>query len=158
MRTQRIYLETTMFNYFLDTERGEMHTATVELFKEIKAGKFDAYTSVYVIDELSKAPEPKRAKMFELVDLYKIKMIPAEAEAVRLSKLYVSEKIVPQKFATDALHIAIAAVKEIDIILSFNFSHINNYKTKDMVSVINTREGYNKSMKICSAMEVIDHE
>ena len=51
MRVPKIYLETTMFNYYFDTER-DAHADTVKLFNEIQAGKYDAYTSVYVIDEL----------------------------------------------------------------------------------------------------------
>jgi hypothetical protein len=45
----KIYLETTIFNRYFDVER-EAYLATVQLFNEIKAGKFDPYTSVYVID------------------------------------------------------------------------------------------------------------
>ena len=44
MRTPKIYLETTLFNYFYDSER-DAHTDTVALFKEIQAGKYEAYTS-----------------------------------------------------------------------------------------------------------------
>ena len=65
MRRPRIYLETTVFNHYFDTDR-EAHVATVALFKEIKAGKYEAFTSVYVTDELEKASEPKKSKMLAL--------------------------------------------------------------------------------------------
>ena len=38
MRVPKIYLETTMFNYYLDTDR-DAHADTVKLFEEIAAGK-----------------------------------------------------------------------------------------------------------------------
>jgi len=38
MRKPKIYLETTIFNYFYDTAR-DGHADTVKLFEEIKAGK-----------------------------------------------------------------------------------------------------------------------
>ena len=34
IRTPKVYLETTMFNYFFDTER-DAHADTVKLFDEI---------------------------------------------------------------------------------------------------------------------------
>ena len=51
MRVPRIYLETTMFNYYFDEDR-DAHADTVRLFEDIAAGKYAAFTSVYVIDEL----------------------------------------------------------------------------------------------------------
>jgi len=64
-RKPRIYLETTMFNHYFDTDR-EAHAATVELFKEIQAERYEAYTSLYVTDELGAAEEPKRSNMLDL--------------------------------------------------------------------------------------------
>ena len=66
MRKPKIYIETTVFNHYFDTDR-EAHAATIALFGEIKAGKYDAYTSVYVTDELVMASEPKRSKMLSLI-------------------------------------------------------------------------------------------
>lgn len=37
MRVPKIYLETTIFNYYFDTDR-EAHNDTVKLFNEIKQG------------------------------------------------------------------------------------------------------------------------
>jgi predicted nucleic acid-binding protein len=44
MRKQKIYLETSIFNYYFDKER-EAHPYTLKLFEEIKAGKYAPYTS-----------------------------------------------------------------------------------------------------------------
>ena len=55
MRIPKIYLETTMFNYYFDTER-DAHADTVNLFQEIKDGKYKAFTSAYAIRELERAP------------------------------------------------------------------------------------------------------
>ena len=59
MRKQRIYLETTLFNHYFDEDRGLAHRSTVTLFKEIAAGKYEAFTSDYVTDELERAPAEK---------------------------------------------------------------------------------------------------
>ena len=62
IRIQKVYLETTMFNYYFEPER-DAHADTVKLFEEIRTGKYIAFTSAYAIDELSRAPEEKFHKM-----------------------------------------------------------------------------------------------
>lgn len=129
----------------------------MKLFEEIKEGKYEPYTSEYVTDELEAAPEEKRLKMLRLIEDYRIKLIGTSDEAVALSRMYVSEGVVPQKYVTDALHIAIATIMDMDFIVSLNFRHIVKRKTKLMTEVINVREGYKKT-GIFSPAEVIENE
>ena len=68
MRKQRVYLETTLFNHYLDDDRGIAHTSTIRLFNEIAAGKYEAFTSDYVTDELERAPAEKSEKMISLIE------------------------------------------------------------------------------------------
>jgi hypothetical protein len=157
MRRAKIHLETTMFNYFFDTDRGEMHIGTVALFDEIQAGKYEAYTSTYVTDELGLADEPKRSEMLALIGEYRIDLIGDSEEARQLADVYVNESVVPDKYRYDGLHIACATVNDLDYVFSFNFKHINRVKTKTMTSIINTREGY-RQIIIALPMEVIDSE
>ncbi|MDR3313303.1 MAG: hypothetical protein LBS96_02470 [Oscillospiraceae bacterium] len=56
----KLYLETTMFNYYFDTAR-DGHADTVQLFEEVRIGKHEAYTSGYTVEELLNAPEPKQS-------------------------------------------------------------------------------------------------
>jgi hypothetical protein len=42
-----------------------------------------------------------------------------------------------------------------DVILSWNFEHMVKLKTKRGVPAVNTLMGYNKSIEICSPLEVI---
>jgi hypothetical protein len=58
----KLYLETTVFNYYIDTER-DGHGDVIRLFEYIRAEKHKAYTSEYVEIELQKAQEPKRSAM-----------------------------------------------------------------------------------------------
>jgi len=156
MRKPKIYLETTVFNHYFDTDR-EAHLATVALFCEIKAGKYDAYTSIYVTDELVKASEPKRSMMLSLIGEYDILLLDDSNEARRLADIYVSEHIVPEKYYYDGLHIAIATANDLEYIFSLNFKHINKLKTKAMTSIVNIKEGY-RPVTIASPMEVSDND
>jgi len=157
MRKQRIYLETTLFNYYFDEDRGFAHDSTVALFKEIAAGKYEAFTSRYVVDELGNAPEAKRDKMLSLIFEHDIPILEPNEEAVRIAELYIAEKIIPQKYRTDSLHIAISTVNELDMILSMNFQHIVKRKTKIGTANINALNGY-RAVEINTPMEVVEYE
>jgi hypothetical protein len=145
-----------MFNHYFDVDR-EAHADTVQLFKEIQVGKYEAYTSLYVIDELGDAPEPKRTNMLALISKYNITVIPASDEAQDLADVYVAEGVIPTKYRYDGLHIAIATINDLEYVFSLNYQHINKVKTKRMTGLINEREGY-RSVTIASPMEVIEYE
>lgn len=152
MRKPKIYIETTIFNLYFDTDR-EAHPATLKLFEEIGAGKYEAFTSFYVIDELEAASEPKRSNMIELIGKYNIMILEANEETRLLADMYVNEGVIPAKYRYDGLHIAISTVNDLQYIFSMNFQHINKVKTKSMTSIINVREGY-RPITIASPMEV----
>ena len=82
MRKQRVYLETTLFNFYFYEDRGFAHEATVALFKEIADGKYEAFTSAYVLDELAQAPAEKRDKMMGLLAQFNISVLTYDSEAV----------------------------------------------------------------------------
>ncbi len=152
----KIYLETTLFNYYFDADR-EAHADTVTLFEECTAGKFEPYTSLYVTDELENAPSEKREKMIALIKQYGISVLPASDKANDLAKKYLSEGALPQGSLMDARHIAIAAVNGLDMIISLNFRHIVKEKTIRLTGAINTIMGY-RPVNIYSPMEVVDDE
>jgi len=152
MKLPKIYLETTMFNYYFDSNR-DAHADTVRVFNDIKAGKYEAYTSTYVVDELENAPEPKRANMLKLIREYGLTILEASDDAVILANKYIENGIVPQKYKTDALHIALTSTNDLNIIFSLNFHHIVKRKTKLETNPINLANGY-KPIEILSPMEV----
>ena len=156
MRKQKIYLETTLFNFYVDIDR-EAHADTVRLFDDIAAGKYEAYTSDYVIDELEVTPGDKREKMIALVKQYDITVLALHSEAEQLAEIYVEQGIIPLKYRTDGIHIAVAAVYNLDLIISMNFQHIVKRKTKIGTGNINALNGY-RVVEICTPMEVNDHD
>ena len=46
------------------------------------------------------------------------------SEMVELAEKYVEQKIVSENYYGDALHIAIATVVNVDVLVSWNFKHI----------------------------------
>ena len=156
MRIPKIYLETTMFNYYFEPER-EAYADTVKLFEEIKEGKYQAYTSVYTIAEIEEAPIEKAKKMTDLITKFGIIILDASEEAETLAEAYLKQGIIPPGSIVDAQHIAEASISDIDMILSLNFRHIVRKKTVTMTGLVNISIGY-RPVEIHSPMEVVDRE
>ena len=156
MRKQKVYLETTLFNYYFDEDR-ENHPDTVKLFEDVLSGKYEAFTSLYVVEELVKTPSEKRDNMIALIERYGIMALALSDEAERLADVYVEQGIIPLKYRTDGVHIAVAAVNDLDMIISMNFQHIVKRKTKIGTGNINALNGY-RVVEICTPMEVNDSE
>jgi predicted nucleic acid-binding protein len=150
----RLYLETTVFNYYFDEDR-DGHEDTVRLFESIGNGEYEAYTSIFATIEILKAHDPKKTNMMDLIEKYKVNILESDGESMRIANLYIQNGIIPIKYRLDAVHIAIASVNGLDCVMSFNYKHINKLKTKRMVENINLIEGY-KGITICTPMEVLD--
>ena len=154
-RKLRLYLETTVFNYYFDEDR-EGHEDVVRLFEAIREGQFEGYVSSYVSDELMAAPEPKRSAMLSLVDEYGIIAIERTAKARYMAGIYRQEGVIPKSQEFDSLHVATATVYGLDCLVSYNFAHINRAKTMLLAANVNRREGYGEVI-ICTAGEVLEN-
>jgi predicted nucleic acid-binding protein len=158
MRAPSIYLETTIFNFPFADDAPQYQADTLQLFREIKAGKFRPFTSKYVLDELRDTKDvSKQKKMESLVEEYGIEVLPESEEIERLAQLYVSSFVIPEKFLTDAVHIAAATVYNLEFIVSLNFRHIVKHRTVIKTGFINFDEGY-KSIAIHAPAEIINYD
>jgi predicted nucleic acid-binding protein len=149
-------LETTLFNFYFDKDR-DAHADTVKLFEDIADGAYYAFTSLYVIDELENAPREKRDKMMALIEQYGITVLALNKEAEQLADDYVAQGVIPLRYRTDGVHIAVAAVNDLDMIISMNYQHIVKRKTKVATGNINVLNGY-RPVEICTPMEVNEDE
>ena len=68
-------------------------------------------------------------------------------------KEYVKKEMISGKYISDAFHIALASVNNITYIVSWNFEHIVKRKTRIIVKLINTLNGY-KEIEIVSPQEL----
>jgi len=147
MEKPKIYLETTIFSFYHETrEYGEYpkYKAQVrEIFERIKAGEFEPYTSIFVMDEITKEKNTEKlGKIQELIAEHDINFLEVTDEADRIAGLYVEEGAISPTWETDAAHIAMATVNGLDFIVSLNFTHIVRTWTIERVRRVNKREGY----------------
>ena len=94
MSKPKIYLETTIFNFPFTDDAPELRVDTLKFFDEIKAGKYEPYTSSYALDELGNTKQlEKLEKMNGLILDYNITIIPFSDEAEKLALLYLAEGV-----------------------------------------------------------------
>jgi hypothetical protein len=147
-----------MINFYFDDQQYlKGYLATKAMFEAIGRGEYEGYTSTDVVLELKNAEEPKRSNMLSLIEKYKLITLEIADNVVNLSNLYINAGIIPTKYRYDASHIAYATVNGLDVLLSFNFRHINKPKTKTMTEDINRFVGYN-GIKICTPTELLGNE
>ncbi|MCL1917820.1 MAG: hypothetical protein FWG14_05825 [Peptococcaceae bacterium] len=98
-----------LITYYFDKER-EAHADTVKLFEEIKAGKYQAFTSMYATREIVRAPEERAQKMIDLISEFGLTILEANEEVDALAAIYQEQGIIPPGSTVDAQHIAVATI------------------------------------------------
>ena len=145
-------MDTSVIGGCEDPEFTEWST---RLFNEFRKGSRIAVISDLTLRELELAPDtvqiildtvPDRA--FEFADL--------SEQAEKLAHRYLDEGVVGEKHVVDAQHIAIATVRRVDVLVSWNFQQIVNLNRILRFNVVNTAMGY-PSLEIRSPREVV-HE
>jgi predicted nucleic acid-binding protein len=152
MKLLKVYFETSVFNFVFADDSLVEKDITLKLFNKIK--DYEAYISEIVIREISRAPEFKKKQLFNLINKYEFKELEFDRESEELAKWYIKEGVIPEKYEEDALHIAIASVNNLDVLISWNFSHIVKLKTKMRVAGIIRMLGY-KEIEIVFPWEVV---
>ena len=155
MKKIKYYLDTTIFNFVFAEGDTEKKDITVKLFKDLPSISNGIYISDEVIREINRAPEPRKSQLVGQLEETNPLLLEVDIETEELAERYVKEGIIPERYRSDAVHIAVAVINGIEVIVSWNFEHIVKLKTRVMVNGINRLLGYHE-IEICSPEEVIE--
>jgi predicted nucleic acid-binding protein len=151
MKILRIYIENSVIGGYFDDEFKEY---TRKLFDEFRNGQHKPVISSHVIAELENgAPEYVKENL-KTIDYEEYTV---NEEMAQLAEKYMEQKIVSKNYYSDALHIAVATVIGVDVLVSWNFTHIVNLNRIKLFNSVNLREGYN-ILEIRTPQEVIENE
>lgn len=154
---KRIYVETTVVSYLTAKPSRDIMVAghqgaTREVWPQLST-KYETYISVLVFQEAGKG-DPNQARM-RLAAVEVFPMLDIDDEARSLAEKIILRRAIPAEYPEDALHIAVAAVNGMEIILTWNFAHLNNPFTRKMVRQVVEGEGY-ECPEICSPEELME--
>lgn len=158
MRKLKLYLESSVWNFFFADDAPEKKDITKILFNSVGKNVYEIFISEVVLREIGNASEPKRSSLFELVNKFAPTELEITEEAEELAQIYLNRKIVPEEKRDDALHVAVATIFEVDALITWNYRHLDNLRKSELFHSVNLEKGYTKQLNIVTPMEVIRDE
>jgi predicted nucleic acid-binding protein len=155
---QKIYIETSVVSYLVARQSRNIviaahQAATIEFWDLL--GDYEVFVSDIVIQESANGDPDQAEKRTQALDSFPV--LQLDEQARDLARDFIDSKVVPDKCPEDALHIAVAAVNGMDVIVTWNFKHINNPVTRIMVRKIVEKHGWS-CPEICSPEELLGDE
>lgn len=147
----RVYTDTSVFGGCFDEEFLDYSIILIEQFKK---GEKILTISDLTLQELQNAPLEVLG-IYDSIPKHFTEFAVLDDEARFLAQKYINEKVVIKKFLVDAQHIAIASINRVDVLVSWNFKHIVNFRRIQLYNATNLKYGY-PLIEIRSPREVID--
>ncbi|MGA1824897.1 MAG: type II toxin-antitoxin system VapC family toxin [bacterium] len=156
MEKNTVYIETSIVSYLTARPSNDLlaaawQKATIDWW-DVQRNQFDLYTSDIVLDEAGKGDRKAAARRLEA--LANIPLLAITDEVTALSKALIQAEALPINAIGDSLHIALSAVHTIDYLLTWNYRHIDNAKTKPIIRRICTTNRY-AYPEICTPLELM---
>lgn len=150
MKKLKIFLDTSVYSAIYDERDPNRQKFTQDFWGTIE--DYELFSSEINLKEIDAVKDNElKEKLFSLLD--KGTKIEITNEVESLTKIYIDENLIPEKYENDAILIALTTVHSLDILVSWNFKHLVKRKTRIAVNLINLKEGY-KSIEILAPPEL----
>ncbi len=151
----RVYVETTIPSYLTSRPSRDLiiaaHQQITQEWWEHKSGAFQLYASQFVIDEASAGDPALASARLSLIQA--LPLLDATLDVSMLASAILASGKLPRKAATDAAHIAVAAVHGMDFLITWNCVHIANAAIAKPIAVICRDHGFECPV-ICTPEEL----
>jgi len=154
---KKLYIETTVVSYYTgrpsrDIVISARQEETRGLWPSLLED-YDTCISALVYEEAKAGDSEAAQKRLEAIEPFPV--LDVDEEAYNLAQTIIKEQAIPAEYPEDALHIALAATNGIDLIVTWNFAHINNPFKRMMIRQIVENSGY-ICPEICSPEELME--
>jgi hypothetical protein len=151
-----VYVETTIFGYLVGRPSRDLIVAahqrsTAEWWTK-RRGAFRLHVSELVIAEAGVGDRSAARRRLDAIEGAAI--LNSSPAALELAEALVREKAVPAKAAADATHIAIAAVHEMNYLLTWNCRHIANASKRRAIEDAIRSRGF-RPPAVCTPEELM---
>ena len=124
---ERVYIETSIPSFYYNQRPGTEMVArrnwTQHWWNE-ERNRYELYTSALVVRELSGGEHPDKAEKLGLIS--GVSLLEVTQPALETAAFLVLNKAMPVDPFADAVHLALAAHNECDILLTWNCVHLAN--------------------------------
>ena len=153
----KLYVETTIVSYLTSRpsreSRSRVHQELTHEWWNRRRSRFDLYISEVVLAEASRGNE--EAARARLAVLDSLPVLAVTDAARHVASAILRSTVLTAKSAADALHIGVATVNAMDVLLSWNCTHLANAIVFRRVSAICREMGYDPPI-ICTPEEVME--
>ena len=156
---KRVYIETSVISYLVGRPSRNMlvaawQQATQEWWDEQRS-RFDLFTSQIVLAEVGRG-DPQLAQR-RTEKLEGIPDLEVTDGVIALAQRLVGDGALPPGAVADAMHVAVAAVHDMDYLLTWNCRHLDNAERKPLVRSVCAVVGY-RCPEICTPQELMGEQ
>jgi predicted nucleic acid-binding protein len=154
-----IYVESTVVSYFTAEPTRDIiltgrQQATRELWVRL-GSEFSTYVSALVLQEAGRGDAEQARRRLQAIARFPA--LDIDDMARTLAERILVAKAIPAEYPEDALHIAVAAVNGFQVVLTWNFAHLNNPFTRMLIREAVENAGYH-CPEICSPEELLESQ
>ncbi|MDO8722504.1 MAG: type II toxin-antitoxin system VapC family toxin [Syntrophales bacterium] len=153
---ESVYIETTVISYLISRPSRDIlvaaHQQTTNEWWTYRRQEFECFISQIVIDEIQAGDILAAEKRIKEIGTFPVLEVTVEAEY--LAGTIIEAGAIPERSVRDAAHIAVAAVNDIDYLLTWNCRHLANAQIIRRVSVICNSRGYSMPV-VCTPEELM---
>ncbi len=140
----KLYMETSVISYLAarsskDRVIAGQQAGTRRWWKE-KRRNYEIFISRIVWDEAAKGKDEAAGRRLKFIQSFR--WLQPNADVMKLARALVAKKAIPPNAGNDATHIALAAVYKMEFLLTWNFTHINNPATEELIRAVCKSEGF----------------
>ena len=152
----RFYLDTSVIGALFDVEMPQRIEITRTLLDSIVSGTHIGAISNVVLEEIERSPEELREKLASEMGRIPLQIVSEDETSADLLEIYEKEGFIRKGARLDLRHLAVATVHGVDALVSWNFRHIVNIRTRRAVHSVNLRLGL-PLIEIVSPEEVVGY-
>lgn len=139
-----VYLETTFVSYLTSRPSRDLVTAAHQQLThewwDTRRDLFTVFVSPLVIDEAGRGDTEAVARRMQVLN--GLPLLAVTEGAADLAEDFVTQGPLTERAAVDALHVAIAAVNNMNYLLTWNCKHIANAETHFRMQTICSASGW----------------
>ncbi len=120
---REIYLDSSVFGYAANARAGDKYADANVLLSQIANGRFDAYISEVVFEEIGRAPDWLADTIMSKVESV-ISVLEVNDNVLNTARELTAERIILMTSFEDAMHLAFTIDNGLDTLISYNFKHL----------------------------------
>ena len=152
MRKLKLYMDTSVLSHLYADDTPEKMLDTNRLWQDLTKGEYDIFISPAVTEELDECREPKRSQIYQKLKEVRFQLLAKTNEVSQLANEYINHGVLKEKSFDDCMHIAFAVAYNCDVIISWNFKHLVNFRTINKVKIVNAINQYREVSIITPTM------